>query len=44
MDKEDIFARSKKPYYHDPSINISKILGILMEQAKRKREKIWVFH
>ena len=35
MTKKILFAKSKKPYYRDPWINISKMLNVSIEQAKR---------
>ena len=35
LTKKILFAKSKKPYYRDPWINISKLLNVSIEQAKR---------
>ena len=39
MTKKMLFAKSKKPYYRDPWMNISKMLGVSIEQAKRKTQE-----
>ena len=43
MTKKMLFAKSKKPYYGDPWMNITKMLGVSIEQAKRKTQEKFGF-
>ena len=43
LTKKMLFAKSKKPYFHDPWMNISKMLGVSIEQAKRKTQENFGF-